>query len=39
MQPGQDPVANGALGSKVRDGEMTSDEAAMMASGGADTDE
>lgn len=32
---GQDPAANGAMGSKVRDGEMTKDEAAAQAETGA----
>lgn len=34
-EPGQDPAANGAMGPKVRDGEMTADEAAEKAVNGA----
>jgi hypothetical protein len=39
QQPGQSPEANGAMGPKVRDNEMTKDEAADQATGGPPEDD
>jgi hypothetical protein len=39
QSPGQTPSANGAMGSKVRDKEMTRDEAAQAATGNTTTNE